>query len=196
VETQGMASDKKNAARLGAHIVFVDESGFLLIPPVRKTWGPRGQTPIIRHHQIHQRISIISGLSVSPKRQRLGLYYNLHEKNIQQAEVCGFLRHLLKHLRGPVIVVWDNARTHKGDLIRKICRRFKRLHLESLPPYAPELNPDEGVWSQAKNTLANGRPDTIDELWLHLLETLEKIRSSRNNLRACIHKSDLPLFLS
>jgi transposase len=162
---------------------------------VRKTWGPRGQTPIIRHHQIRQRISIISGLSVSPKRQRLGFYYSLHEKNIQQAEVCNFLRHVLKHLRGPIIVIWDNARTHKGDLVRKIRSRFKRLYLESFPPYAPELNPDEGVWSQAKNTLANGWPDTIDELWLHLLDTLENIKSSRNKLRACIHNSDLPVLL-
>lgn len=195
METQRLAPDKKNALRLGAHIVFIDESGFLLIPPVRRTWGPRGQTPVIRHHQSRQRISIISGLSISPKRKRLGLYYALHEKNIQQTEVRDFLRHLLKHLRGPVIVVWDNARTHKGALIRKICSRVKRLHLEALPPYAPELNPDEGVWSQAKNTLANGRPDTVDELWSHLLDTLEGIRSSQKRLRASIHKSDLPPFL-
>ena len=194
MEKQPLASDKKNAQRLAAHIVFVDESGFLLIPPVRKTWGPRGHTPIIRYQQIRQRISVISGLSVSPKRKRLGLYYRLHEKNIQQDEVCDFLRHLLKHLRGAVIVVWDNARIHRGDLIRKICRRFKRLQLEFLPPYAPELNPDEGVWSQAKNTLANGRPDAIEHLWLHLAETIGHIRSSQHNLRACIHKADLTLF--
>jgi transposase len=194
MEEQAMAADKKNAQRLGAHIVFVDESGFLLIPPVRKTWGPRGQTPIIRYHQIRQRISVISGLSVSPKSRRLGLYYSLHQKNVQQVEVSDFLRHLLKHLRGPVIIVWDNARIHKGDLIRKICKRLKRLHLEFLPPYAPELNPDEGVWSQAKNTLANGRPDAIDDLWLHLVETMDHIRSSQHNLRACIHKAALPLF--
>lgn len=194
MEKKGMASGKKNAQRLGAHIVFIDESGFLLIPPVRKTWSPRGRTPIIRHQQIRKRISVISGLSISPKRQRLGLYYNLHEKNIQQAQVCDFLRHLLKHVRGPLIVIWDNARIHKGDLIREICERSKRLQLEYLPPYAPELNPDEGVWSQAKDTLANGRPEDIDELWLHLVDTLDHIRSSQNNLRACVHNSDLPPF--
>ncbi|MFH1741892.1 MAG: transposase [bacterium] len=66
-----MASDKKNATRLGAHIVFVDESGFLLIPTVRKTWAPRGQTPIHRHRYRHDKISAISGISVSPNRKRL-----------------------------------------------------------------------------------------------------------------------------
>jgi hypothetical protein len=120
---------------LGAHIVFVDESGFLLIPNVRKTWAPRGDTPIVRHRYRHDRISVISGISIAPQRQRVGLYFQAHAKNIQHDEVCQFLRHLLRHLRGPVIVIWDNASIHKGDRIREICRRFPRLHLERLPPY-------------------------------------------------------------
>lgn len=190
-----MAPDKKNAERLGAHIVFIDESGFLLIPPVRKTWSPRGLTPIIRYQQLRHRISVISGLSLSPKRNRLGLYFTLKEKNIQQAEICEFLRHILKHLRGRVIVVWDNSRTHNGDMIRDLCRRFGRLHLERFPPYAPQLNPDEGVWSQAKAALANGRPDNIKELGGRLFETLTDIMASPSRLRACIHKSELPPFL-
>ena len=69
-----MAADKKKAARLGAHIVFADESGFLLIPHVAKTWAPVGQTPIHRHVYRRDKISVISGISVSPKRQRLNLY--------------------------------------------------------------------------------------------------------------------------
>jgi len=155
--------------------VFVDESGFLLITPVRRTWAPRGQTPVVRHHQKHDRISVISGLSISPQRKRLGLYYWLHAKNIQHEEVCLFLCHLLQHLHGHVSVVWDNGSIHKGPVIRNFCRKHRRLHLERLPAYAPELNPDEGVWSQAKDTLANGRPDTLAELWRHLLNTLENI---------------------
>lgn len=87
-----MAAGKKNAARLGAHIVFVDESGFLLIPTVLKTWAPRGQTPVHRHRYRRERVSVISGISVSPKRQRLGLYYWLWLNNIGHAEVCVFLR--------------------------------------------------------------------------------------------------------
>ena len=189
-----MAPGKKNAMRLGAHIAFIDESGFLLIPPVRKTWGPRGQTPIVRHHQKRDRISVISALTLSPKRVRCGLYYMLHAKNIKHPEVCLFLRHLLRHLRGPVIVIWDNASIHKGDPIREICRRYPRLHLERLPSYAPELNPDEGVWSHAKNLLANGRPDTREDLWTELILTLEQMRSSQGNLRSCVHRAQLPFF--
>jgi len=190
-----VAQGKKNAEDLSAHIVFIDESGFMLIPPVRKTWSPRGQTPIVHHHDDHDRISVISGISISPIIKRLGLYYSLYDENITQEQVCDFLRYLLMHLRGPVIVIWDNARPHKGKMIRELCQKFKRLHLEPLPPYAPELNPDEGVWSQAKEELANGRPDTFGDLWWDLLDTLDEIAFSPSCLRACIHKSDLPPFL-
>ena len=64
--------------------------------------------------------------------------------------------------------------------------------LEMLPPYAPELNLDEGVWSQVKNSMANSRCDNIDDLWVHILEELIKLSLSQTNLRACIHRSELP----
>ena len=59
-----LAPCKKNATRLAAHLVFIDESGFLLIPSVLKTWSPVGQTPILHHRYRHDRISAISGIAV------------------------------------------------------------------------------------------------------------------------------------
>ena len=144
--------------------MFADESGFLLIPTVVKTWAPRGQTPVHRHRYQRDKISVISGISVSPKRHRLGLYYQLWFDNIGQLEVCEFLRHLLRHLRGPVIALLDNANTHKGEPLRELQCQHPRLAIEYFPSYAPELNPDEGVWSLAKRDLANSRPDDVDEL--------------------------------
>ncbi|MFN2385627.1 MAG: transposase [Thermoanaerobaculia bacterium] len=179
---------------MGAHLVFADESGFLLTPTVAKSWAPVGKTPVVRHFDRRDRISAISGISVSPKRRRLNLYFQLHEKNIQQAEVRDFLRHLLKHLRGYLIVLWDGGRPHQGRLVRDFCRRSKRLRLDRLPAYAPELNPDEGVWKLAKQTLANGRPRDRYDLTFSLLDALEAIRTSQNNLRGCITHSALPPF--
>jgi transposase len=94
-----------------------------------------------------------------------------------------------------VIVIWDNGKPHKGDVIRELCRKYKRLHLETFPPYAPSLNPDEGVWAQAKGSLANGRPDNLLELWWHLLKVLDVLTVSHHLLKACINHSELPLFL-
>jgi transposase len=180
----------KNARRLGAHLVFVDESGFLLIPSVHKTWAPRGLTPIIHHRYRRDKISAISGLSVSPVRRRLGLCWRcLRNKNFTHPHVFEFLR----HLRGPVIVLWDRGRIHRGDPIRAFCRQFPCLHLAHVPAYAPELNPDEAVWGLTKGRLANGRPDDLDELRTHLTASLSRVARSPALLRACITQSVLPL---
>ena len=180
---------------MGAHLVFLDESGFLLTGTVCRTWAPRGLTPTSRYRYRHDKVSVISGLSVSARRHRVVLYYRVHAKNIQHAEVCEFLRHLLRHLRGAVILIWDRGGIHKGDPIRAFLKEHPRLRVEYFPPYAPELNPDEGVWSQTKKALANGRPDTAQELRLFVLEELGALRESQSHLRACIHKSHLPAFL-
>jgi transposase len=191
-----VAAYKKNAADLGAHIVFLDESGFLLIPTVRRTWAPRGHTPILYHHQKRERISVISALSVSPRRRRIALFFRcLPGENFDSIQVASFLRHLLRHLRGFVIVVLDNGACHKGEAMRAFLRRQRRIRLEPLPPYAPEINPDEGVWNQARSILSNGRPDTSSGLMQALEETLSEIGTLPHKLRWCFHQSDLPPFL-
>ena len=195
MEADGVAPCKKNAARLGAHIRFLDESGFLLIPPVRKTWSPRGQTPIHRHLYRHDRISAISGISVSPKRRCTGLYCQLFDANIDGEMVCAFLKDVLRHLRGHIIALLDNGQIHKGDPIHKFLLRHRRLHLESFPPYAPELNPDEGIWTLLKQSLSNSRPDSAEDLMEALSEEVRRIGASPSLLKSCIRHAKLPLSL-
>jgi transposase len=181
---------------LGAHLVFADESGFLLIPYVARTWSPQGCTPIHYHRQGRRdKVSVISGISVSPRQQRLGLYYQLYFDNIGQEEVCVFLRGLLRHLRGPLIVVLDNSSTHYGAPLATLCGRNPRLHIEHFPSYAPELNPDEGVWSLAKRALANSCPADVEELIDDVIRSINFVRSSPAKLRGCILQSELPSFL-
>jgi putative transposase len=155
-----------------------------------------GQTPRIRHRFKKDRISVISGLSVSPRQHRLGLYGMFCYDNLRQQEVCLYLREVLRHLRGQVIALLDNSNTHRGNLIQGLCRRFPRLHIEYFPPYAPELNPDEGVWGLLKRRLANGRPDTLDVLTEDLRLEFKSIARSQRKLRGCIRQSELPFYLS
>lgn len=169
----------------------------MLKPHVVRSWAPKGHTPIHRHRQSRRdKISVISGISVSPQRHRLGLYYLLFFDNIGQDEVCVFVRQVLRHLRGPVIVLLDNANTHKGQPIQDLLDRHPRLHLEYFPSYAPALNPDEAVWAQVKHGLANSCPDNVDELLDDVIRSLDQIRTSPARLRYCILQSDLPPFLS
>jgi hypothetical protein len=180
---------------LGAHLIFIDESGFMLTPTVRRTWAPVGCTPLIRHHFANDRISVISGISVSPTRKRLGLFGMFFWDNIAQEEVVTFMHEVLHHLRGHVIALLDNSNTHQGATLRDLCRRFPRLHLEYFPPYAPELNPDEGVWGLLKGALANGCPGDIQDLAEQLQEEFRHLARSQPKLRGCMQQSELPFYL-
>ena len=195
MEKGRVAPDKKRASRLGAYLVFIDESGFMLTGTVCRTWGPRGQTPTFPYWYKHDKVSVISGLSVSARRHRVRLYFQVHKTNIRHPQACEFVRQLLRHLPGPVIIVWDNGSIHKGDPIRELRSQYPRLHFEYFPAYAPELNPDEGVWDQTKKRLANGRPKSAEELAEHVQDELEDLRRSQGHLRACFHNSHLPAFL-
>jgi putative transposase len=153
-----------------------------------------GQTPIVDHRYRHDRLSAISGIAVSPRRFHCTLYCHLYEDNIQGEEVAAFLRHLLRHMHGPIIALLDNGKIHRGEPVQELLARTRRLHLEAFPPYAPELNPDEGVWNQLKRRLANGRPDTKAELMDVLGEEICRLASSQQLLRGCVHQSELSSF--
>jgi transposase len=195
VEAAPVGAGKKNARRLNAHLAFLDESGFLLIPNVKRTWALRGETPIVRHRYRRDKISAISALTVSPQRRRFGFYIHLHTTNITGVEVTVFLRSLLRHVRGHVVAVLDNGRIHKGVEMAELLRRQPRLHIEWFPGYAPELNPDEFVWTHCKNALANSRPDNVDELLDRLCHVAREIRRRPHLIRSFVLASDLPAFL-
>lgn len=167
----------------------------MLKPTVVRTWAPQGQTPIHRHRQGRRdKISVISGISLSPLRQRLGLCYLLFYDNIGQEEVGLFLRALRRQLAGPLIVLLDNSSTHKGHPIEQIRQKHRRLRIEYFPSYAPERNPDEGVWAQAKRQLANSCPHDMEELVDDIERSINAIAAAPERLRACILQSGLPPF--
>jgi transposase len=139
----------------------------LLNPLVRRTLAPRGQTPSLLVTAGHRRkISVIAGLSLSPVTRQPGLYFEAApDRHFRSADVARFVRDLLRHLRGRVIVVWDNGLMHKGEPIRQLRADFPRLSIEYLPSYAPTLNPVEQLWNQLKyGALANFIPHDFDEL--------------------------------
>jgi transposase len=107
-------------------------------------------------------------------------------------EVIGFLRHLLRHLRGPMVLLWDGGTIHRRVIVKEFVRQHKRLHVHRFPAYAPELNPDEFVWTKAKGALANGAPKDIVELGRRLRTTMHRIGNSQRLLWSCIHASGLP----
>lgn len=172
--------------------MFLDESGFLLIPNVRKTWAPVGCTPTVRHSYKRDKLSAISAVTVSPRRTRVGLYMHVHSENITGTEVVLFLRHLLRHLRGPVDLLWDGGSIHKREDVQAFRNQNPRLKSHPFPAYAPELNPDEFVWTKMKNDLANGAPEDIRRLDAQVRRSFRRLHGSQQLLWSCILASDLP----
>lgn len=124
---------------------------------MRRTWSKIGHTPVLDADGGHRhKVSVIGGISVSPTAQRLGFYFATEPDGFFTAEkVVPFLRDLLKHLRGHVIVVWDRGNNHKGPVIREFLRKNRRLHLEMLPPWAP-VTVHRSVVPQALQQSRNG----------------------------------------
>ena len=185
----------KKAREENAHLVLIDESGFFLNPLVRRTWAPKGRTPILPSWGRHRdKVSVIAALSVAPTLRRLGLCWLADPKNYVTAEtVVKFLQALLRHLRGRVIVVWDGGSNHKGALIRALCARYPRLHLERLPAYAPDLNPVEQVWSHLKyGRLPNFVPESLSHLDHTVRSHLQSVGQTPGLLKALWHASKLP----
>jgi transposase len=175
--------------------VLIDETGLFLNPLVRRSWSIIGQTPLLEASGKHrQRVSVIGAVTVSPVAQRLGFYFAADPKEYFSPEkVVKFLRDLLRHLRGKVIVLWDGGGNHKGPVIRKFLSRNKRLRLERLPAYSPDLNPVEAVWSWLKySKLSNFAPKDVTDLEDWVLEYLVQLKCDRRLLKQLWSGSELP----
>jgi transposase len=148
-----------------------------------RTWAPRGQTPILRVKLTHDHLSAISGITLDGR-----LFMQTQEPAYTAEAVVGFLRVLLRKIRGKVLVIWDGSPIHKGQAIKDFLKAgaAKRLHLERLPGYAPDLNPDEGLWNYLKRVeLKNRCCRDLAELRLELRRAKERLRHKRHVIRSC-----------
>ena len=142
-----MAGPQKGAAEQQQTILFLDESGFYPLPSVVRTYAPVGHTPILQEWRTRDHLSAISALSPEGK-----LYFHRQDGAINSVDVVAFLEHLLREVPGRLVLIWDGAPIHRRHVIKAFLAdgAARRLHLERLPAYAPELNPGEGVWQQLK----------------------------------------------
>ncbi len=152
----------------------------------------------MRHGTRHYRkVSVIGALSISPIRRKLRLFLNWHvNANVTQVEVVRFLRELLRHLRGPVIVIWDRLNAHRSRHTSAFIMSRDRLTTESLPAYAPELNAIEGVWSDLKyHRMPNHGIDDVGELATRAEQEAEMVGAREDLLRSFVARTDLAIRL-
>jgi transposase len=189
----------REAQERGAHLVFLDESGFFLTPSVRRTWAPRGKTPILDAWDRRDRISAISSISVSPRNRRLNLHFDLlpDNTNVYAEDIVEYLRRLKAQIGGPLTVLWDGSRIHdRSRLVRAFLAEHPEIQTERLPAYAPELNPDELVWAWTKyGRLGNLAAAHSDWLRDYLINEFTYMRQHPELLASFIEGTGLPLLL-
>ena len=187
----------REAQRRGAHLVFLDESGFMLTPSVRRTWAPRGQTPVLKAWDRRDRISAISSITVSPTARQLNLYFDLlaDNRNVRAEDVVAYLRQLKEHLGGPMTVLWDGSNVHdRSKLVRAYLAEHPEIVTERLPAYAPEINPDELVWAWTKySRLGNLAANNAAWLRDYITTEMNYLRRHPEILASFIDHTDLNL---
>jgi len=167
----------------------------MLQPVCRRTWAPRGQTPILRQWDRRDRLSAISALTVAPRRRRLGLYWALHRHNIRSPEVLRFLQALRRHVPRGFTLIWDRSRPHRAATVQGwLAARAPRIVVEWLPAYAPDCNPAEHIWGHTKyGDLANFAPADLDHLEGAVVTSFTATRGHRPLLAAFFRAAGLEL---
>jgi transposase len=184
-----VAFPQKGALKEGRTIVFCDQSGFYLLPTVVHTYAPVGRTPILKEHLSRDHLSAMSAITLEGK-----LYMLEQERSFKGEDVVRFLKHLLRQIPGKLLVVWDGSPIHRGRAVKDFLGSgaSHRLQLEQLPGYAPDLNPDEGVWRYLKYVeLKNLCCQSLKELKVELRKAKERLRHKREVILGCIRQPGL-----
>ncbi len=152
--------------------MFVDESGLSERPNRYRTWSPRGQTPVLQYHFNWKSLSAIAGVTW------WRFYFRLYPGAIKSPQVIEFLKHLMRHVPGPLLVVWDGLPSHRSRAVRDFVAATEGvLVLERLPAYAPELNPVEYLWGYWKHhELPNFCARDFAQLSHHARRALQRMR--------------------
>jgi transposase len=186
------------ATRRNASLAFVDETGFMLNPLVRRSWSPRGKTPVNRVADPHARISVIGAITVDPRRERVGMLYHMlgDNANFRGPGIAYFVGMLRAEVAGPLTILWDRITIHSCEETERCLKGLTDVVFEPFPPYTPKLNPADGIWGYVKyGRLPNYTPPDLELLRATVTEELDRLRREEDLLRSFIRNTKLPLGL-
>jgi transposase len=158
---------KEKARRERRRLVFVDESGFYLLPGAVKTYSPRGRTPVVDEWQTRDHLSVMGGVTPEGK-----VYALVRPQALNGPHTIAFLIHLGRLAGDRLRAVWDGSPIHRrAEVSAFIAEARGKIHVEPLPSYAPDLNPVEWLCRHLKEVeLGNVSCLDLDQLLqeLHL----------------------------
>jgi transposase len=174
---------KTKARRERRALVFVDESGFYLLPGKVRTYAPEGHTPVLHEWQTRDHLSVMGGVTPAGK-----LYTLVRQESLNGLHTIEFLKHLVRHVGRRLLVIWDGSPIHRRAAVKEFLTSSAGcgIHVERLPPYAPDLNPVEGVWQHLKHVeMRNQTSLDLEDLHLELHLAIGRLRQKPHLIRSC-----------
>jgi transposase len=172
---------KEKARREHRRLVFVDESGFYLLPGVVKTYAPEAETPVLDEWQTRDHLSVMGGVTPQGK-----VYTMVRPTSLNGLHSIEFLIHLGRLAGDRLLVIWDGSPIHRRVELKEFVEEAgDAIHLEPLPAYAPDLNPVEGLWQHLKDVeMRNLTCLDLDQLHLELHLALGRVRQKPHLFRS------------
>ncbi len=181
-----LAAHSAKARHLGATIAFVDEVGFSFLAATAHTWAPKGKTPVLRRVSQRRVLSTVVALTTTGK-----VFKRHFARAVRGEDVIIALRHFRRHIAGPLIIVWDRLSAHRAKCVQQFIADDADLYVEWLPPYAPDLNPEEACHGNVKQLLRNATPATVEELRTQVDRGFARLRQRPDLLRGFFHHAGI-----
>ena len=178
---RSLAGVEKKARQHRLTIIFIDESGFYLLPGVVRTYAPQAQTPILKTLLSYAHLSVMSGITMQGR-----IFTLTRRKALTSIDSVRFLKHVKQQGQSKLLVIWDGSPIHRKEVTRFMADGGSRyIHLEQLPAYAPDLNPAEGVWQHLKHVeLRNVCCKDLSHLSRELNLAIMRLRSKPQIIRS------------
>jgi transposase len=178
---------------------MADEVGFMMTPSIKKTWAKRAKTPVVPYrNRRRKKVSVIGAVALHAATGFVDLVCDFHpDSYVRSEQAAAFLHRVLcEYPTGRIDLVWDNLQAHKSPIVKEVVEADPRLTLHYLPPYAPDLNASEGVWSLSKyHRMANHSIDDLAALHAEAEKHLTDISRQPDLLRSCFAGAGLAVTL-
>jgi transposase len=188
--TESWPALKEKARRERRDLVFVDESGFYLLPARVKTYAPKGETPVLDEWETRDHLSVIGSVTLGGQVHSL-----VRPTSLNGMHIIEFLFHLGRMIGDRLLVIWDGSPIHRrAEVQAVVAEAGGKIHLEPLPAYAPDLNPVEWLWKHRKrDELGNVSCLDLEQLHMEIHLALGRVRKRRALIRSFFQGAGLEL---
>ncbi len=169
-------------------IVFIDETGFSYRIDTGTTWAPKGRTPQLRRVSERRQVSTSIGLTTSGGISKKHFGHAIHGE-----DTVAHLEHLGRQVPGPKIIIWDRLQAHRSEAVKAFLGEHPEIDVEWLPPYAPELNPEESCHGNVKDRMTGATPESEAEIRAQADRGFARLRRRPDLLLGFFHHAGLSI---